>query len=123
MRRFFLRLFRSTHTSPCFLAGALGPAAALLVMLPAPLSAEEAWAATGPLPPQRIEAILAGQGYVGISGLRRRGSVWVADVAERDGRRYRAVVDGASGEVSGLRAVPATPASSMDSPAPGVAPR
>lgn len=70
--------------------------------------AEEAQAAGETLPPQRIESILAGQGYVGVSDLRRRGSVWVADVVERNGRRYRAVVDGASGEVSGLRQVPSS---------------
>lgn len=81
---------------------------ATLVAVGAPCfaRAEEAFAAGETLPPQRIESILAGQGYVGITDLRRRGSVWVAEVAERNGRRYRAVVDGASGEVFGLRQVP-----------------
>lgn len=58
------------------------------------------------LPAARVEAILAGQGYVGVTDLRRRGTVWVAEVSERNGRRFRAVVDAGSGEVSGLRQMP-----------------
>jgi hypothetical protein len=56
--------------------------------------------------PQRAEAILARQGYVGVADLRRRGGVWLADVTERNGRRWRAVLDVATGEVAGLRPLP-----------------
>jgi hypothetical protein len=55
--------------------------------------------------PQKAEAVLARQGYVGIADLRRRGGVWLADVTERNGRRWRAVLDVATGEVSGLRPI------------------
>ncbi|MFO1147111.1 MAG: PepSY domain-containing protein [Alsobacter sp.] len=59
--------------------------------------------------PQKAEAILARQGYVGVADLRRRGGVWLADVTERNGRRWRAVLDVATGEVAGLRPLPSPP--------------
>ena len=79
---------------------------ALAVACPIGAAAQDAGEGRDVLPPQRIEAILSEQGYVGITDLRRRGSVWVAEVAERNGRRFRAVVDATSGEVSGLRQLP-----------------
>lgn len=55
------------------------------------------------LQPQRIEAILASQGLVRVSDLRRRGGVLIGEASERNGRRVRIVVDAETGEVSGLR--------------------
>jgi hypothetical protein len=59
--------------------------------------------------PQRAEAVFVRQGYVGVADLRRRGGVWLADVTERNGRRWRAVLDVTTGEVAGLRPIPQPP--------------
>lgn len=78
---------------PALALGALGAAA----------RADEA-AAPGPgLQPQRLEAILATQGLVRVSDLRRRGGVLIGEASERNGRRVRIVVDAETGEVNGLR--------------------
>jgi hypothetical protein len=64
-----------------------------------------------PREPQAVAEALQRHGLRDPVQLRRRGGVWIADVAAADGSRYRAVVDAGTGELTGLRPLPPAPGS------------
>ncbi len=56
-----------------------------------------------------VEMVLAQHGFRDVGGLRRKGAIWVARASGPDGRRMLAVVDAASGEITGLKPVDGPP--------------
>jgi hypothetical protein len=52
----------------------------------------------------RLDAVLAKKGYRLAGDLRRKGSL-ISTIAERDGRSWRLVLDGANGDIVGRRAI------------------
>ena len=59
--------------------------------------------------PRAVEMVLARQGFRDVVDLRRKGAIWVARASGPDGRRMLAVVDAASGEITGLKPVDGPP--------------
>jgi hypothetical protein len=52
-----------------------------------------------------VESVLSRQGFREVDRVQRRGGLWVAEAIAPEGRRIRAVVDAATGEVTGLRPI------------------
>jgi len=82
----------------------------LLVLMLALAASRLAHAAeAGALDAGAVEIVLARQGFRDVVDVRRKGAIWVARASGPDGRRMLAVVDAASGEITGLKPVDGPP--------------
>jgi hypothetical protein len=82
----------------------------LLVLMPALAASRLAHAAdAGALDAGAVEIVLSRQGFRDVVDVRRKGAIWVARASGPDGRRMLAVVDAASGEITGLKPVDGPP--------------
>lgn len=58
-----------------------------------------------PLGPVEVAASLKARGFVDVSAVRQRGRTFLAEATGPRGERVRLVVDGASGEISGMQVI------------------
>ncbi|MFS8035590.1 hypothetical protein ACI7BZ_01275 [Xanthobacter sp. AM11] len=62
-------------------------------------------AAGPPRGPEQVAASLRSRGFVEVSAVRQRGRTFLAEATGPRGERVRLVIDGASGEISGMQVI------------------